>query len=220
MRPSFWHERWRDGRIGFHRDTPNPALTEWWSQITPHEDGAVLVPLCGKSRDMTWLAEHGHEVVGVEISPVAIDEFWIDSGGTPARSRLGLYQQSRAAGISLLEGSFFNLTPNQALPIGAFYDRASIIALPAELRPHYAAALARVIAPGVQGLMVTVNYDQTEIDGPPFALGPDAVRGLLGEDFHVEVLYSADAYDRASHLAERGLSALSEHIMRLTRRQT
>jgi thiopurine S-methyltransferase len=75
MEADFWHERWRLGQIGFHQPDHHPALDRWWARLGIPPRGRVLVPLCGRSLDMVWLARHGHPVLGVELSPIAAAGF-------------------------------------------------------------------------------------------------------------------------------------------------
>src|SRR5690348_18017582 len=86
MRAEFWLERWREGRTGFHRDTPMPLLLRHWPALALPRGSRVLVPLCGKTLDMPWLAEQGHRVLGVELSPLAVEQFFAGQGLAPTRS--------------------------------------------------------------------------------------------------------------------------------------
>ena len=72
----YWHNRWDKEQTGWHRDEFNDLLEKYWSAINPAKDGEVLVPLCGKSLDMLWLAEQGYDVVGLEIVEQAVQAFF------------------------------------------------------------------------------------------------------------------------------------------------
>ena len=50
------------------------------------------------------------------------------------------------------------------------YDRASLIALPPEMRERYARHLAGILPPATQILLITLDYPQPEMPGPPFAV--------------------------------------------------
>ena len=63
MEAAFWHQKWKENRIGFHQADFNRWLQSWWS--AQQGSDPVLVPLCGKSRDMLWLREQGHPVDGL-----------------------------------------------------------------------------------------------------------------------------------------------------------
>ncbi len=164
--PAFWHERWSTQQIGFHRDSPNPLLLDHW-HFPP---GRVLVPLCGASLDLGWLAAQGNEVVGVELSPLACEKFFRDAGIEPASEGNTL----SAGGITLVHGDFFQYRPAQGFD--AFYDRAAMIALPAELRPAYVAHVKSLLRRPYRGLVVSMAYDQARRDGPPFSVPGHEVR--------------------------------------------
>src|SRR3546814_2467047 len=80
MDPDFWQQRWRDNRIGFHRDGVLPLLEKHWPSLGLATGSRVFVPLCGKSLDMAWLAARGHRVLGVELSPLAVGQFFDENG--------------------------------------------------------------------------------------------------------------------------------------------
>jgi len=79
MDPDFWHQRWREGRIGFHQDRPTPLLLEHWPALELTVGSQVFVPLAGKSLDLVWLAAQGYRVLGVELSPLAVAQFFDDT---------------------------------------------------------------------------------------------------------------------------------------------
>ncbi|MGB5485800.1 MAG: thiopurine S-methyltransferase, partial [Lysobacterales bacterium] len=61
-----WHSRWESGNTGWHQPGGSSALRKFWPGL--HPGGRVLVPLCGKSPDLLWLAKQGYDVTGVELS--------------------------------------------------------------------------------------------------------------------------------------------------------
>jgi len=94
MDPQFWHERWQRNETGWHQREINAHLQDFWPQLQQPAGGRVLVPLCGKSRDLLWLRAQGHAVLGVEISPIAVREFFAENEG----QRLPLIQVPTTAG--------------------------------------------------------------------------------------------------------------------------
>ena len=83
MDPGFWNERWREGRIGFHQQQVTPLLERHWTAVGVPAGGRVFVPLAGKSLDMAWLAARGHGVLGIELSEVAVTQFFDEHRLTP-----------------------------------------------------------------------------------------------------------------------------------------
>lgn len=171
-----WVARWREGRIGFHEGQPNEMLDRHHARIA----GArrVLVPLCGKAVDLAFLAAHGHEVVGVELAEVAVQAFFAEHALAPTVTPRGGLVEYRAGAITILAGDMFAVTAELAGPIDALYDRAALIALPPELRPPYVALVRRLLPAGARGLIITAEYDQALMAGPPFAVLEDELRAL------------------------------------------
>ena len=112
MTPEFWHQRWQRGEIGWHSDAVNRHLTEYWPRLGVPAGACVLVPLCGKSLDMLWLAGEGYVVVGVELSEQAVAAFFDENGLNAAVTDLAPHPFRRWSvdEITLLVGDFFDLS--------------------------------------------------------------------------------------------------------------
>ncbi len=223
MEKDFWLERWEREEIGFHQDEINPYLREFWEQVQAVHDSLVFAPLCGKSRDMLWLREQGHTVLGVELSPVAVEAFFKESGLVPQRSRVGQFDCYETQGIRILCGDFFNLNKNDLAQVGAVYDRAALIALPPELRTAYVRHLLNILPPAMQILLITLDYPQIEMPefeilGPPFAVPVEEVGALFHEYVEMHMLKQVDVLAQSPRFQQRGISRLQESVFRLVLR--
>ncbi|MBS9404399.1 thiopurine S-methyltransferase [Halomonas sp. TRM85114] len=179
-----WLDRWREGRIGFHRDRPHPALVRHWPRLGVRPGTKVLVPLCGKSLDMRWLGQHEHPVLGIEMAPEAIEQFVAEGTGEISRYRQDGFDICRQGNVELWCGDFFHFHIQQAAEIGAFYDRAALIALPAPTRQRYAFHLAQLLPPGAAGLLISLTRTLDD-GGPPYTVSGDEVRELFEPNFRV-----------------------------------
>lgn len=215
MDSNFWHQRWERREIGFHQPEGNVQLRRFWPGLELPAGTRVLVPLSGKTPDMAWLAEQGHPVTGVELSGVAAREFFAEWGVEPARDRHGGLDRYRTAGLEILVGDFFALDSQVLAGAGAFYDRAALIALPPELRRRYAGRLCSELPADAAGLLITLEYDPAEMEGPPFSVAGEQVQALLGERFRIRELHRAPALGPDDPLRKRGLTALTEVVYRL-----
>jgi thiopurine S-methyltransferase len=174
MDSAFWHSRWGAGQIGFHEGQPNAHLVKHHAVL-----GAgtrVFVPLCGKTEDLAYLAAQGHEVVGVELVESAVVAFFAEHGVTPEAKKDGVFTRYSANGISILAGDFFAVTPEKLGAIGALYDRAAVIALPAEMRADYVEHVRALMPHDAPGLIITVEYEQSRVEGPPFSVSESELR--------------------------------------------
>ena len=187
MEPDFWHRRWREGRTGFHQDRPTPLLLAHWSALALAPDTRVLVPLAGKSLDMVWLAAQGHRVLGVELSQLAVEQFFAEHGLQPETRDSKYGRHHEAGGIELIVGDAFGLDADLLRDCAAVFDRAALIALPPDLRRRYARALYAALPAGCRGLLVTLEYPQAERDGPPFSVSEDEVQALYAGDWEIDL---------------------------------
>ena len=171
---------------------------------------------------MLWLREHGHPVLGVELSEKAVAAFFAENALAHERLADGPFTRysgrGEARGIELLVGDFFALEPERVAGCGALYDRASLIAMDDALRGAYAERLGALLPTGCTGLLLAIDYDQARMQGPPFAVPDALVHDLLGADFDVVELAHHSGPERLGNLAERGLDTLDERVYRLRRR--
>ena len=208
MDVEFWKQRWVDDDIGWHNSDVNPTLVEHWSSLGLELGARVLVPLCGKSLDMAWLAEQGYRVVGVEVSSMAAEGFFRDRG-FPYRERLeGAVRILEWDRVTIVVGDIFEVLPEYVGHIDAVYDRAATVALPVDVRTRYAKQLARLAGPSARGLLLTIAYPQAEMDGPPFSVSGDEIERLYGERYALKQISVEDVIGEKPVYRERGVSEL------------
>lgn len=180
---SFWGERWAEGRTAFHQSAVHPTLLGERGAFLGDGPHRVLVPLCGKSWDLPWLADQGHDVVGVEIVRQAVEALFVEHGRTarienPADAPgIDVYVADR---LAVWCSDFFDV-PASAGPFSRVWDRAALVAVPPERRADYIAQLRR-LAPGARLWLTTIDYDVGAIPGPPHAVPPAIVHELLAPD--------------------------------------
>ena len=221
MHADYWLDKWADDDIGFHQKEPNKRLVEHWPGLGIDPETPVFVPLCGKSPDMLWLHERGHPVFGVDLSEIACEAFFTDNR-LPFERRamergVEFTGTGDASGLRLLAGDFFALAEVDTEHVHGVYDRASLIAMPPELRADYARQLAHLLPLRTRGLVIAIAYDQGKMKGPPFSVPDDEVRELLGGSFELEELSHRAGPDRLGNLAARGLDTLEERVYGVTR---
>ena len=207
MKPDYWLERWREGRIGFHRADVNPQLVLHLPQLS--DCVRVLVPLCGKSADLEWLAAHGLEVVGVELSELAAQAFFQERGLAPQRRQEGAFVVYQHGAVQIWVGDFFATDEATLGSFDAVYDRAAMIALPEDLRTRYTAHLPSLLTPKAKLLLLTLHFDAE--GGPPFSVSPAEVARSYSQA-RITALASVDARADAPGPVERGASFVHENV--------
>lgn len=215
MHADFWLERWARNQIGFHLGEVNPYLQRHWPALQLPAGARVLVPLCGKSLDLTWLAAQGHRVLGVELAERAVEDFFAEQGLQAEVLEHGAFKVYRAGALELWCGDFFALGAADVVDCSALYDRAALIALPPALRERYAAQLTAILPSGCQGLLITLDYPQSQMEGPPFAVSDAEVQERFAGDWQVEQLQRLDVLEDNWRFRERGLQRLDETAYRL-----
>ncbi len=223
MNSKFWQQRWQEGRIGFHQFDVNPQLIKHFSALALPFRSRVLVPLCGKSVDMVWLAHAGYDVVGVELVESAVQAFFIEQNITPTiteftsaadGSTLKRYQgQLAGQTISLWVADIFALSPTAIGDIAAVYDRAALIALPETMRADYSTQIIKLSDNAAQ-LLITLNYEQSKKDGPPFSISQEQLHQYYDANYEIIELES-----ELSTLNSAAELLVTEHVWLLSKNQ-
>ena len=224
MESKFWQQRWQEGRIGFHKSDVNPELIKYFSNIALPAGSRVLVPLCGKSIDMVWLACAGYDVVGIELVESAVKAFFAEQNITPTiteftsaadKSTLKRYQgQLAGQTITLWAANIFALSAIDIGAINAIYDRAALIALPANMRADYSTHIVKLSNKAPQ-LLITLNYDQSKKDGPPFSINHEQLHEYYSADYKIVELAS-----KSSTLNATSEILVTEHVWLLKPQST
>ena len=217
MDPTFWLERWQKSEIGFHAKDVQPALEKHWSALKIAVGARVLVPLCGKSLDMLWLAEQGYQVVGAELSELAVDAFFAERGLMPTVRIVDEFTVKSAGPYEIWCGDFLALK-REHMNAAAAYDRAALVAMPPAMQAKYSGKLAELMPFQSQILLIGLDYDRNEMQGPPFAIPRISVQTLFEDDFNVTLLEARDGMAKSEHLAKRGVTRLEEAAYLLRRR--
>ncbi|MCD0505488.1 thiopurine S-methyltransferase [Bordetella petrii] len=218
MDADFWLERWRDGRTHFHQARVTPLLAKYWPTLELPTGSKVLVPLCGKSLDMVWLAQQGVQVLGVELSALAVEQFYAENGLQAQVREAGAGRYYQAGDIEIYCGDIFDLGPEVLGTCVGAYDRAALVALPAEMRARYARHVYGQLSDGYRGLLITLDYDQAQMEGPPFSVNDAEVQAVYAGHSDAVLIDRRDILAKEPKFAERGLTQLDTLVYRLQRR--
>ncbi|CAM4183984.1 thiopurine S-methyltransferase [Bordetella tumbae] len=219
MDAEFWLERWRDGRTHFHQTRVTPLLAKYWPALELPAGSKVLVPLSGKSLDMVWLAEQGHQVLGVELSSLAVEQFFAENNLTPSVREADQGMYYAAGSIEIYCGDIFALGADVLGECVGAYDRAALVALPEDMRERYAKHVYGQLSDAYRGLLITLDYDQSQMEGPPFSVGDDEVQVIYAGHSDATLIDRRDILDKEPKFKERGLARLDTLVYRLQRRR-
>ncbi|MDG3088017.1 thiopurine S-methyltransferase [Vibrio hannami] len=205
----FWHNKWASNKIGFHLEDVNPLLTEYWPIVNAAREDKVFVPLCGKTEDLVWLACYHNDVQGVELSDIAVRSFFAEHFYTPLVTKLdGSHELYQFDELTIFAGDFFTAPLK---PCNVVYDRAALIALPDDMREEYVERIKLLLEEGGKILLVTLDYVQSEMAGPPFSVPESEVRRLFSE-YQIKRLTRNDASEDHPKISQKGLSRFAEEV--------
>ncbi|NYT58262.1 thiopurine S-methyltransferase [Alcaligenaceae bacterium] len=215
MEADFWLARWREEQTGFHQQRVTPLLMKYWPTLDLAPGCRVLVPLCGKSLDMIWLAEQGHEVLGIELAQQPIEQFFAENNMQATVHETAEGTHYRSGNIEVICGDIFGIGAATLGTCQGAYDRAALVALPPDMRARYATHVYSQLAPDYRGLLLTLDYEQSEMDGPPFAVNDTQVQDLYAGHSQARLIDQRAILDKEPKFKERGLTRLDTLVYRL-----
>lgn len=217
MESRFWKEKWVKHELGFHLPFVHPILKRSLPRFNLTQGARVFLPLCGKTLDIGYLLSEGYRVTGVELSEVAVSELFQELGVAPEVSDWAGGRCWRHGDLTVFQGDFFALTAEQPGSVDLVYDRAALVALPLEMREQYAARMPELTGRAPQ-LVITFEYNQAQMDGPPFSVPAANVAELYAESYELEELSRKDVIANQPRFQEAGLSRFEEVAWRLSPR--
>jgi len=194
MDSSFWHQRWEKNEIGFHEGKPNQFLVKHFPELSVAKGSRIFVPLCGKTRDISWLLSRGYRVAGAELSQLAIEQLFMELGMQPEIATIDSVEQWSANNLDIFVGDIFTVSGKMLGPVDAVYDRAALVAFPVDLRTRYTAHLTEMTDKAPQ-LLICYEYDQRLIDGPPFSVSNQEVHRHYTTTYDLTLLSSTEVTD-------------------------
>ena len=207
MEISFWESKWHKGQIGFHMENGYEPLKKYWQKLDIVKNPNVLVPLCGKSLDIVWLAGQGAQVYGVEVIGQAVSDFFRDQQITPAKNEKQGLKFYKAGPIEIWNCDFFKLEPDLLPSIDIVYDKGGLVALPHDSQKAYVEKLRTFTHPKSKILLHHFEYPQQEMDGPPFSIPIDRIRELFGGIYTIRTLLQETSKTKYEKFRERGLKS-------------
>jgi thiopurine S-methyltransferase len=213
----FWHERWQQGRTGFHEGKPNDKLVAFCDRLELAAGARVLVPLCGKAEDLAWLAARGLEVVGVELVREAAEGFFAEHALSPHEDEVGPFRRLSAGGVTIYVGDVFELGRLNLPPFDALYDRAALVALPRPERARYVPLVLDALVPGSRSLVITFATEPPVESGPPYHVDEGEVRASFGPRASIERLADDPDVSFSDEMRKRGVERLHELVFLVTK---
>ncbi|WP_336949390.1 thiopurine S-methyltransferase [Acinetobacter junii] len=189
MKHEFWHDKWQKNEIGFHLNQPHSLLVKYIDSLNLEKNNHIFLPLCGKSLDIHWLLAQGYHLIGIDLSPIAIEELMAELAIPFTERKLEKLTHYHHPQIDLFVGDFFELTSSNIGKIDAIYDRAALVALPEEMRTDYAQHLMQISNQATQ-LLISFEYDQSVMAGPPFSISPQQLKDYYSKQYQLQLLDS------------------------------
>lgn len=215
MDNQFWHNKWQKQELGFHLDTAHPLLKKYYQSIFPSTQNnpineSVFVPLCGKTLDMRYFLSKGQSVLGCELSEIAAREFFVEEENNgqltiSKKNNFSIYSAPiNQCESKILVSDYFDLSVEDTRSCNSIYDRAALVALPNDLRAKYVKHL-RFLLPCAKMLLITLDYDQQQMSGPPFSVEQNEVEELFSFA-KIKRLKRSNIIEDEPHFKSKGLT--------------
>lgn len=215
-----WNKRWDKDQTQFHMPKVHPVLQKHIQRLTdgkPHL--RIFVPLSGKSLDLKWLLDQGHEVVGCDCSERGCQEVF-DRDGIPFSSeyrhtvKSNLYKATDGRKLTMYAGDFYDLHRKELGEFDCVWDRGSFVAVPVTRRKEYSDILVSTMTNETKYMLDCFLVDNEIFGGPPFDCCENDVRKYFGKQCVVEKFEERDAFTKWQ--ASWGLKTFVEEVYMLT----
>ena len=148
-----WLEKWKKAEIPWHKPEVDNNVQRHLEELTQGQPSAsILVTWCGKSVDMPWLCSQGYNVVGIELSAVAVRQFFEEnkipystSVTTQANGEEFVVYQAQDRKLTIFLGDYYKLTPDLAGTFEAIWDNNAFGSSPPADRLQYISVLASLL---------------------------------------------------------------------------
>jgi thiopurine S-methyltransferase len=207
-----WQQRWQQRKIGWHKNTYNTRLLKFLPYLNLEAGDEVFVPLCGKSLDMRYLLEQGLKVLGVEISELAVKQFFTENNLEYTCIKQVNFLLFKGENINIYCGDYFDLSQAHLKNTKGVYDRAALIALPEQLRKRFASHLCVIMANDCRILLLTLNYPQSQMSGPPYSVSEIEVVSIYGKTFKHQQLECFDDLENESKFLDSGVDFIKKAV--------
>jgi thiopurine S-methyltransferase len=145
----------------------------------------------------------------------AVEEFYAENEISYSIQPAGKLQLFKNDSIDIFQGDFFDLTQEETGLFEAIYDRGSIVALARPERQKYVEHLLSFLAPGGRLLLITLEYDQEQMSGPPFSVAEAEIEMLFSQYGRLELLETCEILDE--RLRNKGLDGILERVYQLVK---
>lgn len=217
MQAKDWLARWQENRIGFHQGDVNSHLKRYIDNFNLEPGDRIFMPLCGKAHDIAWLARQGYEVIGIELSSIAIESFFEEFNLQYQQFQSDRFVMRKSDNIILLQGDYFDLQSEDLEACKLVYDRAALIAIDESNRSRYSSHMQSITPGDCDMLLVTLDYDQAQMSGPPFSVSREEVYKHYQSDYQIQVMDENEVLDEQPRWRKQGLTTLRENIFQLER---
>lgn len=214
MEHKFWHKKWEKNEIGFHLDSYNPILTKHWIDFKSNFSklGSVLIPLCGKSKDILFFSDMGLKVTGVELSEDAIIAFFKENN---LAYNVSIVNNSKLYSclekdIQIFNCDILTLSHKDLGKVEMIYDRASIVALPQKIRTDYVKWIHEIKNNETKVFMNVFEFDAP--NGPPFSITLSDIKNYFSDSFTVTLIESIDIEAHKIQIHKNDISWLKSQI--------
>jgi methyl halide transferase len=172
----YWDRRYQEGSTPWNLGVPAPPLVSLLASPNSPTPGRIAVLGCGTGYDALLFAEHGFEVVGCDLSALAIE--------TAKSAAL-----ERGLTVEFLERDIFALIPEFSQSFDYVLEHTCFCAIDPTLRPKYVELVSTLLRPN--GKLLGLFFTHNRPGGPPFGSTTKEIRELFAERFEFLSLEAA-----------------------------
>lgn len=206
----YWKKRWQEDETGWHHDEVHPLLQKYYDLYNLSHHHHFFFPLCGKTLDIDWALEKGHQVTCVEVSTIAIEEIakrlhihWRIENNGP----FTVYSYDK---LTIYQGDFFSIPKITFPKIDFVFDRAAVVAVDPSRRKEYANIYAQLQPSTI--LFILYRYDKKASTAPPFSFESGEIQNIINNDFEIKMLETKEILNEVPKFKSRNIDEFYREV--------
>ena len=192
-----WLEKWKQGTTPWHKPEVDHNIQDHLKELTKGEANvSILVTWCGKSLDLLWLCQQSCDVVGVELSEIAVKQLFEENSVPYSTKKLGEFTlyQAEDRKLKIFLGDYYKLTPDLAGTFDTAWDNNAFGSSPPADRQKYVSVLSSLLKPKGRVLLANWEYGKLVRDIYPYSLTSSEVKEYFKEMFDVQFLGKCEVF--------------------------
>ncbi|KAL7644769.1 UNVERIFIED_CONTAM: hypothetical protein RMT77_004582 [Armadillidium vulgare] len=193
---SLWETLWSKNTAPWHQKEICPFLLKNSSNLNFTSPKRVFIPLCGKASELKWFYDQGFEVVGVELIPIPVENFFMEQNLTFKIRELpwAKVYESLDQRIKIYVADIFSVEPEEVGKFDVIWARGDYTTVKIAEREKYSKLMKQLCKEKFLYFLCTLQFEVPvgRHDTPPRPISHEETRKLYSDWCKVDLIEEED----------------------------